>query len=294
MFTVFAAAANRIGGGFLGAVAPVPSAEMSDSVIYGIILSCIFVFSVAWAIVTLVGEQARKRKLIEIDAEANRAARREKGLPEEMEEADRQAVEARCLIMESGLNKEYDAFAHQADLTYACKALAECRALLPTDPELVRRLNAVSMCCRGGLTRVLLLWHAGLIGQVILIGGGILAVIATICMPVLGIFFLVPMLLLLLFGQAPASVLINPNPVDSVITVTLASFLGAAGGAFASTEDMETVWVDRWSNRVVAREYNLFGVGLAIALGILLLLIAVFFLAIRVEVLFLRNYVIYR
>lgn len=274
-----------------GVAPPSPMEEVADR--FTLALFVANALSVAWALAMLAVEAVRRSALRPIDTEANRAARRGSDLPEAMTDAERRAVEARCAVMESAPRTESGLFLHQADVQYACEALAACRKALPTDPALAARLNDLTEATRTGLKRTCPLWHAGCVGKGIVVGGLIAAGIASAYAPQLAVAILVPMVLFLLFSLTPTAVALNPNPVDALMTKTFAACCALGGIAGAIGESTETVYVNRWTKEVVARETNLFA-GFMYALGLFLMLISVLFLFVRVEILFLRNYLVYR
>lgn len=274
-----------------GVEPPSPMEEVADRFTLALIVT--YTLSAVWALAVLAMEALKRRALRPIDAAANAEARRKAGLPEAMTEEERRAAEARCAVIEAAERDADGLFLHQADVYFACEALAACRKDLPTDPALAGRLNALSACAEVGLRRVCMLWHAGCVGKGVVIGGLIAAGIASAYAPQLAVAILVPMVLFLLFSLTPTAVALNPNPVDALMTKTFGACCALGGIAGAIGESTETVYVNRWTKEVVARETNLFA-GFMYALGLFLMVISVLFLFVRVEILFLRNFLVYR
>lgn len=210
-----------------------------------------------------------------------------------MTDAERRAVEARCAVMESAPRTESGLFLHQADVQYACEALAACRKALPTDPALAARLNDLTEATRTGLKRTCPLWHAGYVGKGLILAGLAVSAIIASFSPQLAILTLVPMVLFLLFSLTPPAVMLNPNPVDSLTTKTFMACAAIGGGMATVAEASETVYVDRFTKEVVARETNPLAILIGL-LGVAIMVVSVVFLFVRVEILFLRNYLVYR
>ena len=259
-----------------GVEPPSPMEEVADRFTLALIVT--YTLSAVWALAVLAMEALKRRALRPIDAAAN---------------AERRAAEARCAVIEAAERDADGLFLHQADVYFACEALAACRKDLPTDPALAGRLNALSACAEVGLRRVCMLWEAGCVGKGIVVGGLIAAGIASAYAPQLAVAILVPMVLFLLFSLTPTAVALNPNPVDALMTKAFGACCALGGIAGAIGESTETVYVNRWTKEVVARETNLFA-GFMYALGLFLMVISVLFLFVRVEILFLRNYLVYR
>lgn len=290
---LFAAALCLVAGAAraAGAEAFSPMAAVAERFELALIVT--YALSAVWAVAVLATEALKRRALRPIDVAANAEARRKAGLPEAMTEAERRAAEARCAVLEAAERDGDGLFLHQADVYFACEALAACRKDLPTDPALAGRLNALSECAGMGLRRVCMLWHAGCVGKGLVIGGLVAAGIASAYAPQFAVAILVPMALFLLFSLTPTAVALNPNPVDALMTKTFGACCALCGIAGAIGESTETVYVDRWTKEVVARETNPFAF-VMYALGLCLLVISVFFLFVRVEILFLRNFLVYR
>ena len=251
------------------------------------------VMSLLWAVVVLWMDCSRKRCLKRQTLPENLKERSVCGLPERMTVEDVNRVEARLSFLEGRLNDD-GWFTTRTDLLLACEALAECRAILPTEPSLIERMNELSDTARMGLSRRYVLWNFTF-GKIVLVGGAIVSGLLCIYLPVLLPVTLIPLLLYSVLGLTPHVVAINPGGVDGVISgLVLATCAGALSTAGEIGSYRETAWFDTTTGQKVQSEVDFSPTAMAILVTILVLILVAICLFVRMEILFVRNFMVYR
>ena len=191
------------------------------------------------------------------------------------------------------LPKDEGGFLHRRDILIACEALEQCRELLPTDAEVVDALNETAGIARFGLTRRYVFWETGF-GKWVIIGAAVLSVVLAIKLPSFLFFVLVPLVLYGIFGRTPNVVVAHPSGLDGKFTVLTFSLVGAALASLGMAGVInETVWVNR-DNQVVKREVNPTPNLVALIFAVIIALAVFMTLIIRMGIMFVRNYVVYR
>lgn len=279
---------------FAGGASTLVSLLPEGTSLYEFLLGIIVIFSIAWAVGVLARESSCKSQLKVNDAELNRAQRQSKGLPEEMTGDENYACDMRLCVIEHLLDNERE-FCHYSDIMYAHAEMLELQKMLPTDNELTLRMNQIAESIRFGLTRKYLLWETPY-GPKILIGGVVVSALLSFFVPFLAWLTLLPLALYGLFGRTPMVVARNTRgTVDGFFNI-LASLIcgGVLGSASGIGSYTVTTWKERNTNRVVREETDMSPTGAAIIFTVLALFILLIALLARMEVFFLRNYVIYR
>ncbi len=259
----------------------------------GYVAMSIMAFSLVWAVLVLIMDYLKKRKLTQSTISENVSARRAAGMSLTMSDRDRQRAEVRIWFLQGRLCEE-GYFMTRTDVLLACKELAVCRKLLITDEELLREVNDLSDAASIGLSRRYVLWDTK-IGKFIIVGGLVLSGVLSIYFPYLLFLTLIPLALYFLLGLTPHVVQINPGGLDGTMSGLT---LGALGATAASASEIgsynRTVWVERYSGRKVGEDVDFSPTYAAIMVTMFFLLLTAFFLFIRMEVLFVRNFMLYR
>lgn len=253
----------------------------------------IILLSIVWALLMLAYDSIHKSKLVFADIEENRKKRNEMSLSEVLTQKERWDFNVRLSLLESFVNED-GLFLHRSELEFAYNELRTLNEMLPTDEDLVQRMNSLVEAARAGFSRVYVLWYSK-IGKIILVCGGLLALASAIWFPS---FLGVPLTLLALYallGYTPVVVACNPGIIDSWVVGLV------FGGSFATLVPLgeigsyrETIWKERYTDRVVHREIDFSPTLMACFLLVLLLAVLFVLYVIRMEVMFIRNYMIFR
>ena len=257
-----------------------------------VVFCAAYVLATGWAAWSLVQDAKRKKALPEFSVETSKQTRREEGRPEKMTEGEYRKAYG-ILHYLAHLPKDEGGFLHRRDILIACEALEQCRELLPTDAEVVDALNETAGIARFGLTRRYVFWETGF-GKWVIIGAAVLSVVLAIKLPSFLFFVLVPLVLYGIFGRTPNVVAAHPSGLDGKFTVLTFSLVGAALTSLGMAGVInETVWVNR-DNQMVKREVNPTPNLVALIFAVIIALAVFMTLIIRMGIMFVRNYVVYR
>ncbi len=253
----------------------------------------IFPLTFAWAAGILIRESIMKKKLAPLESDAIGGLRRQKGRSEVSDEKELEEVRMRIAAIYEVMNGD-GGFNHRSDLMFAYRQIMACRALLPSENDLIGKINEVSDLIKSDLRRCYML---------LAVGGKskfwfyTLAVLSTLALFTVSLAPLaIPFLVYLLFGRTPMCVARNPSKFD-------AFFSGAAVGALlggfitlpAIFNATEYKLVERGTGRVVGHGADInIGQVIAVFITLFLLILSLLMFVIRIWIMFVRNYMIYR
>ncbi len=253
----------------------------------------IFPLTFVWAAGILIRESIMKKKLVPIEFDGIGELRRQKGRSEISDEKELNEVRTRIDAIYEVMNGD-GGFNHRSDLMFAYRQIMACRALLPSDNDLIGKINDVSALIKSDLRRCYML---------LAVGGKnkfwfyTLAVLSTLALFTVSLAPLaIPFLIYLLFGRTPMCVARNPSSFDAFFS---GAALGSLFGGFVMLPSIfnatEYRLVERNTGRVVGHgaDINL-GQVIAVFITLFLLLLSLLMFVIRIWIMFVRNYMIYR
>ncbi len=249
-------------------------------------------FAVIWAIVVLIRESIMKANLQQLSLEDIQAKRRQQGRAEEATLEEQQEALRRLAVVAALYEDE--GFKHRSDILFAYEQLMIVQRLLPTNERVVSVMNDATSWTRYALQRYYVMWESGFWGKLILIGAVVVAVLSLIYFPWFSGLLLPPVLLYPILGRTPIGVARNPGKLDGCLTGAVAGLTGGAIFSLPSTLDVtETKWVRKDTNEVVRSEMNYTGFGAIVAILIFAVIAAVL-IYVRLIVMFVRNFMLYR
>ena len=185
-------------------------------------------------------------------------------------------------------------FAHYSDILFAKDRLAEIKELCPTAKQDVERVNMLAEEIKLCMGRHYLLWESGSLGKVVIVLGFIIGIICLVKAPSWAGFTLIPLGFYFLWGRTPMFVAMNECWVDGLLTrITAIGMTVTAAMLPLSLTFTETRWVYVNTNIESHRDTEWSGFP-AIIFAFVLAIVSMMLLSVRMVMLGLRNYVLYR
>ena len=200
----------------------------------------------------------------------------------------------RALSPEMMVGDDWHSFIDYNDVLYAQEQVRYCQQTGLSDPELIDKYNSLVKILRFSMERHYLLWESGGFGKSALVLGAIVAIGVAFFQPMGALLMGIPLALYALAGRTPMHVAVNPSRYDRILDRLVwmsAALCAAMLPGILSFEQVK--WVNTRTNETVRTDTNWSGFGalvLAAIVGVASLILAF----VRIGLLFLRNYVIYR
>ena len=255
----------------------------------GRILNCTvypaLLFLIFWAVFVLLREYRFLKSLDE--------PLRSREMSDREHEECRERLD-RALSPEMMVGDDWHSFIDYNDVLYAQEQVRYCQQTGLSDPELIDKYNSLVKILRFSMERHYLLWESGGFGKSVLVLGAIVAVVVAFFQPTVALLMGIPLALYALAGRTPMHVAVNPSRYDRILDRLVwisAALCAAMLPGILSFEQVK--WVNTRTNETVRTDTNWSGFGalvLAAIVGVASLILAF----VRIGLLFLRNYVIYR
>ena len=185
-------------------------------------------------------------------------------------------------------------FAHYSDILFAKDRLAEIKSFCPTARQDVERVNLLAGEIKLCLGRHYLLWESGSLGKALIILAFVVGVVCLVKAPFWAGFTLIPLGFYFLWGRTPMFVAMNECWVDQLLTkITAVGMTMTAAMLPLSLTFTETRWVYVDTNIESHRDTEWSGFP-AVIIALVLAVVSMMLLSIRMIMLGLRNYVLYR
>lgn len=255
----------------------------------GRILNCtvypVLIFLIFWAVFVLLREYRILKSLDE--------PLRSREMSDREREACRERLD-RALSPEMMVGDDWHSFIDYNDVLYAQEQVRYCQQTGLSDPELIDKYNSLVKILRFSMERHYLLWESGGFGKSVLVLGAIVSIVVAFFQPTVALLMGVPLALYVLAGRTPMHVAVNPSRYDRILDRLVWTSAALCAAMLPGILDFEQVkWVNTRTNETVRTDTNWSGFGalvLVAVVGVASLILAF----VRIGLLFLRNYVIYR